>query len=342
MRAIWITKYGGPEVLELRETPDPEPKAGEVKVRTAACGLNFAEVTARKGLYPDAPKPPCVVGYEGAGTIEAVGPGVDPGRIGQRVLYLSVFGGQADVVVTNERRVFELPAGMSFEHAAALPVNYLTAYHMLFQLARVRSGDSVLIHMAAGGVGTAVLQLCRSVEGLTTYGTASASKHDYVRAHGCDHPIDYHATDYAKEVLRLTQGRGVSLVLDALGGPDWRRGYELLHPAGMLIAFGLANVSTGPKRNLLHAAGQVLRSPRFSPMKLMGDNRTVAGCNMGHMFGEVELLSGHMRKLLDLYGQGRIEPQVSATFPFERAGEAYRELESRRNRGKVLLIPPPR
>lgn len=339
MRAIWISKYGGPGVLQVREAPDPQPGPGEVRVRAAACGLNFAEVMARKGLYPDAPPPPCVVGYEGAGTIDSVGPGVDAARVGERVLYLSAFGGHADTVVVSAERAIAIPDAMSFEHAAALPVNYVTAYHMLFQLARIRSGESVLIHMAAGGVGTAVLQLCRTLDGITTYGTASAAKHDYVRAHGCDHPIDYRTTDYSREVMRLTQDRGVSLVLDALGGRDWRKSYALLRPTGMLVAFGFANVSTGPTRNLARTAWQLARLPRFSPMELMDDNRTVAGCNMGHLISEAPLLTAHIHALIELYAAGKIVPQVSQSYKFERAAEAHAELEQRRNRGKVLLVP---
>jgi NADPH:quinone reductase-like Zn-dependent oxidoreductase len=339
MRAIWIMKHGGPEVLAVRETPDPRVLPGQVKVKVAACGLNFAEVMARQGLYPGAPRPPSIVGYEGAGTIAEVGPGVDPARVGQRVLYMSTFGGHADPVVVGEDRVFAIPDSMSFEDAAALPVNYVTAYHMLFQLARLRPGESVLVHMAAGGVGTAVLQLCRTVPEVMTYGTASQTKHDYVRAQGCDHPIDYHSCDYAAEVMRLTGGRGVSLVLDALGGADWRKGYALLRPTGVLIAFGLANVNAGGKRNLLRAAGQLARMPRFSPMKLMNENRGVIGCNMGTLLGEIPLITAHVRALIALYAAGKIKPHVGASFPFERAADAHAELEYGKNRGKVLLTP---
>jgi synaptic vesicle membrane protein VAT-1 len=339
MRAIWIMKHGGPEVLSVRETPDPEVLPGQVKVKVAACGLNFAEVMARQGLYPGAPKPPSIVGYEGAGTIAEVGPGVDPSRVGERVLYMSTFGGHADRVVVGEDRVFPIPDGMSFADAAALPVNYVTAYHMLFQLARLRPGESVLVHMAAGGVGTAVLQLCRTIPNVTTYGTTSQAKHDYVRAQGCDHPIDYHSCDYAAEVMRLTGGRGVSLVLDALGGADWRKGYALLRPTGVLIAFGVANVNAGGKRNLLRAAAQLVRMPRLSPMKLMNENRGVIGCNMGTLLGEIPLIAAHVRALIGLYEAGKIKPHVGASFPFDRAADAHAELEYGKNRGKVLLTP---
>jgi NADPH:quinone reductase-like Zn-dependent oxidoreductase len=340
MRSVWIRKHGGPKVLEVRETPDPEPASGEVRIDVRACGLNFAEVMARKGLYPDAPKPPCVVGYEGAGVIDAIGKGVTGFSEGTRVLFLCRFQGHASKVVTNTAQVFAIPDSMSFEEAAAIPVVYLTAYHMLFRVARIRPREHVLVHMAAGGVGTAALQLCRTVEGVVTYGTASAGKHDFVREHGCTHPIDYRSLDYVEEVKRLTNGRGVDLVLDPLGGGDWTKGYELLAPAGMLIAFGLANANTSSgSRSLFHVAGQLLSVPRFSPMKLMDHNRTVSGVNMGHLFGELEMLRGEMEEIVELYRRGQIRPHVSKSFPFSQAAEAHQELELGKNVGKVLLIP---
>jgi NADPH:quinone reductase-like Zn-dependent oxidoreductase len=339
MRAVWIRKHGGPEVLEVRETPDPEPGPGQVRVRAKACGLNFAEISARQGLYPDAPKPPCVVGYEGAGTVDAVGDGVEGLKVGDRVVYLTRFGGHSDTVVVPHRQALPMPASMSFEEGAALPVNYVTAYHMLHQIHRTRPGEHVLVHMAAGGVGTAALQLCRHIGGVTTYGTASASKHDYVRSHGCVHPIDYRTKDYAAEVRRLTDGRGVDLVLDALGGPDWKKGYELLKPAGMLIAFGLANTNVGGKRNLLHVLTQIVQVPRFGVRKLLDENKAVAGVNVGHLWNELDLLTGEMRDLLALYEQGAIKPHVDSTWPFSQAAEAWKQIEFGKNKGKVLLIP---
>ncbi|MCA9648436.1 MAG: zinc-binding dehydrogenase [Myxococcales bacterium] len=339
MRALFITKHGGPEVLEVREAPTPEPKAGEVRVAVALAGLNFAELSARQGLYPDAPKPPCVVGYEGSGTVEATGDGVAGLAEGDRVLFMSRFGGHSSHVVVPVDQVLRMPDSMSFEDGAAMPVNYLTAHHMLFEIARIRPGAHVLIHMAAGGVGTAALQLCRTVEDVTTYGTASASKHDYVRGHGCTHPIDYRSKDYVEEVRRLTDGRGVDVVLDALGGADWRKGYELLAPVGILIAFGLANTNTGGKRRLLHVLAQLARIPRYSPMRLMDDNRTVSGCNMGHLWDEKALLRRQLEALVRLYEEGTIRPHVHAIHPFEQAAEAFGELEHGRNLGKVLLRP---
>lgn len=339
MRSIWIEKHGGPDVLRVRESPDPVPGPGEVRVRTHAVGLNFAEVMARQGLYPDAPKPPCVVGYEGAGEIDAVGSGVRERRGGDRVFYLSRFGGHTNVLCLPEAQVFPMPEGMKFEEAAALPVNYLTAYHMLFVIRRLRRGEHVLVHMAAGGVGTAVLQLCRTVPGVVTYGTASAAKHEYVRQQGCDHPIDYRGRDYVDEVRKIVGDRGLDLVLDALGGPDWRKGYSLLRSTGLLIAFGLANANVGGKRRLPHVLAQLARVPFYTPMKLMDDNRAVAGVNMGHLWHEIDLLREEAEALAELYREGKIRPHIGATYPFSKAAEAHRELESGKTMGKVLLLP---
>jgi NADPH:quinone reductase-like Zn-dependent oxidoreductase len=252
---------------------------------------------------------------------------------------MSRFGGHASVVSVPELQLFGMPESMSFEEGAALPVNYLTAYHMLFVVKRIRSGDRVLIHMAAGGVGTAVLQLCRTLEGVVTIGTASAKKHDYVRSHGCDHVIDYRTADYAAETMKITNGRGVDVVLDALGGPDWKKGYSLLAPGGLLVGFGLANANIGGKRSLVRAVGQVLGSPLYGVMKMMNDNRGIAGVNMGHLWGNIELITEEANALLEHYRAGRIRPHIGGAYPFSRAADAYGELEHGTNVGKVVLIP---
>jgi NADPH:quinone reductase-like Zn-dependent oxidoreductase len=339
MRAVWITRHGGPEVLEVRETPDPVPGPGEVRVRVKAAGLNFAELMARMGLYPDAPKLPAIVGYEVAGVVDAVGTGVTTPAPGDRVLALVRFGGHAEAVVLPAAHALPMPADMTFEQGAALPVAYLTAYHALFRVGHLSRGQSVLVHMAAGGVGIAALQLARTVPGVTVFGTASAAKHAAIRDEGCDHPVDYRTRDYAAEVRQLTGGRGVDLVLDALGGADWKRGYDLLRPAGLLVTYGFANMATGPRRSLLHVAREFLSIPRFSPLALMEDNRGVAGVNMGHLWGEPEMVMGELAALLDLFREGRIHPRVDSTFPFAEAARAHERLQERGNVGKVLLVP---
>jgi synaptic vesicle membrane protein VAT-1 len=339
MRAIWITKAGGPDVLEVRETPDPEPGPGEVRIRVHAAGLNFAEVMARQGMYPDAPKLPCVVGYEVAGVVDQLGPGTTGPAVGQRVMALVRFGGHADTVCVPAIQAVELPDDLSFEEAAAIPVNYLTAYHMLFRIANLRPGDRVLVHMAAGGVGLAVLQLCRMVGGVVTFGTASAAKHEVLRAEGCTHPIDYRTVDYAAEIRRLTDGEGIDLVLDPLGGHDWRKGLSLLRSTGRLVAFGFANMAKGERRSLPNVARQALSIPLFTPMGLMDRNITISGVNLGHLWDQVPMLREELDALTELWRKGAIKPRVDAVFPFAEAAQAHQRITERRNIGKVVLVP---
>jgi NADPH:quinone reductase-like Zn-dependent oxidoreductase len=335
MRSVWITRHGGPEVLEVRETADPVPGPGQVRIRVKAAGLNFAELMARMGLYPDAPKTPAVVGFEVAGVVDAVGAGVIAPSPGDRVLAMVRFGGHAEAVVLPASHAIHMPPGMTFDQGAALPVNYVTAYHALFRVGHLSRGQSVLVHMAAGGVGIAAIQLARTVPGVTVFGTASAAKHAAIREEGCDHA----SQDYASEVRRLTLGRGVDLVLDALGGNDWKKSYALLRPAGLLVTCGFTNMAPGPRRSLVHVVQEFLSIPRFSPLKLMEDNRGVAGINMGHLWGEPELVLGEIEALLALFREGRIRPRVDSTFPFQEAARAHHRLHDRENVGKVLLVP---
>jgi synaptic vesicle membrane protein VAT-1 len=255
------------------------------------------------------------------------------------VLATTHFGGHADVVCVPAEQVLPIPDAMSFEEAAALPVTYLTAYHMLFRVACVRPGERVLVHMAAGGVGTAVLQLCRTVDDLEVFGTASAAKHDVLRAEGCTHPIDYHATDYATEIRRLTGGEGVDIVLDPLGGNDWRKGLKLLRPFGRLVAYGFANLASGQRRHPVRLAAQVAGIPLLTPLQLMNQNRTVSGVNIGHLWGQIAALREELQAVLALWEQGAIKPHIDSTYPFAQAAAAHRRILQRQNIGKVILKP---
>jgi NADPH:quinone reductase-like Zn-dependent oxidoreductase len=294
---------------------------------------------ARQGLYPDAPKPPCVLGYEAAGEVDATGPGVDCPAVGTAVVALTRFGGHADSVCVPVAQVLPLPDGMDYETAAAIPVTYLTAYHMLFRVANLQPGAKVLVHMAAGGVGIAVLQLCATVAGVETFGTASAGKHGVLVEEGCTHPIDYRSTDYALRVRELTSGAGVDVVLDPLGGRDWATGIGLLRPVGHLVAYGFANIARGEQRNLLRMVGQGLRIPRFTPLGLMNGNRSVSGVNIGHLWNEVELLRTEMSAVLELWQEGKVRPRIDSVHPFTAAAAAHARITERRNAGKVILVP---
>jgi NADPH:quinone reductase-like Zn-dependent oxidoreductase len=337
MRQVWISRAGAPEVLEVREAPDPEPTEGQVRIRVKAAGINFADLMARVGLYPDAPKIPCVVGYEVSGTIDSVGAGVTTLAVGDRVFGMPRFGGYTDTLAIPADQVFHMPEKMTFEEAAAMPVVYLTAYDMMLFTGTLRPGSSVVIHSAAGGVGLAAIQIAKT-RGCTIFGLASPGKHAFLREQGVQHPIDANG-DWAGAVRAVVGDKGVDLILDAVGGKSWTIGYDLLGPCGRLVAFGLSAAASGKKRNLFHALGQVLQIKSISPRKLMDDNKTVTGCNMGHLFGRVDLLRPQFEALLAMYERGEIKPRVDKTFSFDEAPAAHHYLHDRKAMGKVLLVP---
>src|SRR5919109_4139337 len=260
MRAVVITRRGPPEVLEVRELPDPPVGAGEVRIAVKAAGINFADTLARIGLYPDAPSLPCVVGYEVAGVVESVGEGVNSHEVGDRVVGGTRFNGQAELVTVPATQVWPLPEDLSFEQGAAFPVNYATGYAALVVMGGLKQGERVLIHAAGGGVGISATQIARGV-GAEIFGTASASKHDAIREQGVEHPIDYRNQDFAAEVMRITDGEGVDVIMDALGPTSFRKDYRILRPGGRLIMYGASEIQTGEKRDLLAAARTALKTP---------------------------------------------------------------------------------
>lgn len=337
MRALVLKKHGAPDAaFDVRDWPDPKLGEGQVLVDVRASGLNFADILARMGLYPDAPKTPCVMGYEVSGVIEQVGPNANGFEPGQRVIAATHFEGFAERAVADAQNVLRLPEGMSFAEGAALPVNYGTAYAALVLMAAVRPGERVLIHAAAGGVGIAALQIARH-RGAETIGTASASKHDAIRAQGAAHAIDYRNQDVAKEVERITGGQGVDVVMDALG--DFRRSYKLLRTGGRLVMYGASNIAGGERRNIAKAAKEVLRMPRFNPLRLMNHNKAVIGLNLLRWWDDRGSLEEVTAPLVELLEQGAISPVVAESFPFDRAAEAHRFIQDRKNIGKVVLTP---
>jgi NADPH:quinone reductase-like Zn-dependent oxidoreductase len=247
MRAMVVKRYGNPDVLEMREMPDPQPKSGEILIRVRAVGVNFADLLQRMGIYPGVPKPPFVPGFEVAGVVEKVADAgrdaeVEPLRTGDAVCAFAQYQGYSEWVTVPARLAFRLPAGMPFDEAAALPVNYLTAYHAMFAMGNLQSGDRILIHGAAGGVGIAAVQLAKA-RGLEIFGTAGPSKQDYLRKIGVDHPIDYEKSDFV-EVVRKFSPDGIEMAMDAIGGKSFansRGGRE--EKSGSRIECGASNAS---------------------------------------------------------------------------------------------------
>jgi len=338
MRQVVTTKTGGVEVLRVEEKPGPQPGPGEVVVNVRAAGINFADILARQGLYPDGPRKPCVMGYEVAGLVEKVGEGVDPDLVGMPVVAMTRFGGQSEKVVVQARQLFEKPDSLTFEQAAAIPVNYLTAYALLVAMGGLRAGEAVLIHNAGGGVGLAALDIAKHI-GALTYGTASPSKHDFLRKRGLDHPIDYRTQDWLPVLKKLTGGHGVELVIDPIGGSHWKKSYRALRHTGRLGMFGVSSASANGLKGKFKLLKAAVQMPRFHPLGLLNKNRGVFGLNLGHMWHEPEKVGEWVLALMEGVQEGWIRPHVDRAFPFEQAGEAHSYIESRKNIGKVVLVP---
>jgi NADPH:quinone reductase-like Zn-dependent oxidoreductase len=335
VRQVVIARHGAADALELREAAEPTPAAGEVRIRVRAAGVNFADLLARIGLYPDAPAPPMVPGYEVAGVVDAVGPDITSVHPGERVLALTKFGGYADAVVVPAAHVYRFPGTLSDAEAAAVPVAYLTAAIALHRMACVSAGDVVLIHNAGGGVGIAATQLAR-LRRATVIGTASAAKHDALRRFGVDHPIDYRHTNVTSEVRRLTRGRGADVILDSIGGRTFGESYRLLAPLGRLVMLGLSSMAS-PRRSRWRMLRSWWAMKPFDPLSLINRNRGVFGLHLGHLWDEGPRLQPLMDLLMTELGAGRIVPVVARTFPLEAAAEAHRFIEGRANIGKVIL-----
>ncbi|HEY3189946.1 MAG TPA: zinc-binding dehydrogenase [Solirubrobacteraceae bacterium] len=321
MRAVVITGHGDPSVLRVEERPDPVPGPGQVVIDVKAAGLNFADVMARMGLYPDAPKPPVVVGYEVAGVVEGTG---------ERVLAPTRFGGQAERVVVRASDTMPLPDTLSYAQGAAIPVNYATAWAALMTYGNLQPGERVLIHAAAGGVGMAATQIAKR-HGAHVLGTASPGKHEAIRANGVDEAFGY---DLPRTLPK------VDIVLDAIGGASFRRSYDLLRAGGRLVAFGASSVVGGEKRNLVRAAPQALRMFRgFNLLEQMSASKAVIGLNLLTLWDDRQSLESFVAPLREMLEDGSLRPVVSDEVPFDRAADAHRIITERRNVGKVVLVP---
>jgi NADPH:quinone reductase-like Zn-dependent oxidoreductase len=343
VRAVVLTGHGDPEVLQVQERPDPPVGPGEVRIAVKAAGVNFAETMARVGLYPEAPKPPCVLGYEVAGEVESVGAGVEGHSVGDRVITGTRFGGQAELVTVPAEQVLPMPAFLEFEEAAAFPVAYGTAYAALVIMGGLKAGERVLIQAAGGGVGIAATQIAAGI-GAEVFGTASPGKHDAIRAQGVEYPIDYRSQDFAVEVRRITDGEGVDLIIDATGPTNFRKDYRLLRPGGRLVMYGLSEASTGTSRSIPKALSSLLRMPAatmpwWKSLQMLNENKGVFGLNMLAWSDQEGSLDRITKPLMEKLDAGELKPLVAEAFPFERAADAHRFIGERRNIGKVVLVP---
>uniref|UniRef100_U5EL92 Putative vesicle amine transport protein 1 log-like protein n=1 Tax=Corethrella appendiculata TaxID=1370023 RepID=U5EL92_9DIPT len=341
MRAVVLTGFGGFKNVKILKKPEPSVAADEVLIRVKACGLNFQDLMVRLGAIDSPPKTPTILGFECAGEIEAVGEEVgDEFKVGDRVVALPEYRAWSELVTVSKRYVYKIPDEMTYQDAAAILINYLVAYILLFDLVSLREGKSLLLHSVGGGVGQALVQLARTVPNVTIFGVCSKSKHEALSATGLiDHLID--RTDYVNEVRKITT-EGVDIVLDCLCGEECNRGYGLLKPMGKYILYGSSNVVTGETKSFFSVARSWWQVDKVSPIKLFDENKSLSGFNLRHLLYQQdgsEYVRSTVDKIFGLWKDGKVKPVVDSAWALEDVAEAMQKLHDRKNIGKVVLDP---
>jgi NADPH:quinone reductase-like Zn-dependent oxidoreductase len=343
MQKVVIHRAGSYDQLKFEDHPRPSPRAGEVLIRIRAIGVNYADVLVRWGLYESAKKYvgwPITPGFEFSGEILSTGDRVQTWKTGDRVFGITRFGAYATEICVPEHQIFRIPSRMNFEEAAAFPAVYITAYHALFQLVRIRSGGTLLVHSAAGGVGTALLQLSRA-QGFKAVGVVGSSeKTPIAQKCGATYVIDKSTEDLWTKAKGYAP-QGYDAILDANGPSTLRQGYSLLAPTGKLITYGAHSVlpKSGGKLNPLKLLVGYFRLPRFNPLDLVTQNKSVVGFNVSFLFDRLDLIEDSMGHLITWIEDGSINPPLVTTYPFERVAEAHRKIESGTSVGKLVLVP---
>ena len=329
-----ITRFGGPEVFRIVERPSRALDPGEVRIRISAAGVNFADIQMRVGLYPEAPRVPFVPGYEVSGVVSELGPGVSGFRVGERVMAACRFGGYTDELVLPVAQVRSTPRRLTDVEAAAVPVAFMTAWVALFEMARVREDDTVLVPGAAGGVGSALVQLAARVGARVTGLVGSGAKKDPVKALGAEQVFTYEEFDGGGD------GAAFSLVLDSRGGALLRQSMRHLAPAGRVVSYGVSTLVTGVRRSLPRTIMGLLRTPLMTPIGLAMANQGIFGLNMLKLFDTPEglqLLGRALDAVLEGFAEGKLRAVVGKVFPLAEAGKAHVYLQGRASIGKVVL-----
>ncbi|ELY94287.1 NAD(P)H quinone oxidoreductase [Natrialba chahannaoensis JCM 10990] len=323
MQAIEVTAYGDSSQLEVTDADLPEPDAGEVRIEVEATGINFADIMQRRGVYPSGPEPTYVPGMEAAGTIDATGEGVDLDE-GDRVVAMLNTGGYAEYATANAQMLFPIPAGMSFAEAAGFPVQFLTAHSCLFEWGGLEKGETVLIQAAAGGVGTAAVQLASNA-GAEVFGTASTQeKLDLAADLGCDHPINYTETDFREVIDEETDGEGVDLVLESVGDDVFERSLDAMAHFGRMVTYGVASGVPAEAEN----------------RRLLFENKSVSGFHLGQAsYHDPSKIMKAVPELTQGLTSGDLEVVLGEEFALEDAADAHHYIEDRKSSGKVVLRP---
>lgn len=335
MKKVIYPKIGGTDSIQIVEEKLDLPKENQVKVRVHRAGINFADLMMRQGLYGSNPDFPFTPGYEASGEIIDLGKEITNLQLGQRVIAMTGFGGYSEEVIVDSNRVVPIPDNISFDQAAAMPVTYGTAYHMLVHLGGLKKGDSVLIHHAAGGVGTAAAQICQAYGAGLIIGTASESKKEFVESLGMRF-VNREQEDFVKVCKDLTNGKGVHQAIDPVAGKHLMRSYNALRNGGKLHCFGASSAVPNQKRSIIAAIRMWINTPKFDPMKMMNSNKSLFGVHMGRLEDE-DIFANHLAELGELMNQGKINPIIDSVWRFEKVADAQMHMHNRKNKGKVLL-----
>ena len=342
-RRVQIPTPGSYHRLEIVQDEVPVPGSGQVLVTTEAIGVNYADCIVRMGLYSSAKKYvgwPITPGFEFAGKVTQVGDSVSGVKAGDAVMGVTRFGGYASHVVVPEHQIFGLPEGWSMARGAAFSTVHLTAWYALCEIARPRAGYRVLVHNAAGGVGTAALGICRHLRLQATGVVGSPTKIDVARAAGAHYVIDRSTQDLWAEVRRQAP-EGYHIILESSGAATLKGSYRALRPMGRLVLFGLATMlPRGGKRvNWFKLAYHYVKIPRLHPFHMLDKNKTVAAFNLSYLFDEHDLLAEAMTELLGWAKEGSLTEPPIATYALEEVRRAHADLESGNTVGKLVLIP---
>jgi putative PIG3 family NAD(P)H quinone oxidoreductase len=323
MKAIVVREPGGPETLELREVPAPEPAPGELLIEVRATALNRADLLQRRGVYPPPPGVTDILGLECSGIVAAHGPGGSPVPIGARVMALLPGGGYAERVVIPSRMAIPIPENLDFNHAAAIPEAFLTAREALFTLGRIEPGDHVLVHAAAGGVGSAAVQLAHRFGAKVIATAGSADKLTRVRELGADAVVDYKTEDFVAAAQAATGGKGVDVVLDFVGGSYWEKHAACMAVGGRTVVIGLLG---GMSADVNFA--QLLQR-RYQILGLVMRSRPVSD--------KIAISQAFIRESLPLFSDGRLVPIIDSVLPLAEAEKAHARMEANLNTGKIVL-----
>ena len=336
MKRIEYSKFGGPEVLKVKEFSIKDPKPDEIQIKIHFAGVNFSDVMIRMGLYLGGPKPPSSLGSEASGIIIKVGNKVKNFNIGDKIMGFAPQNSYASHANINQKMAIKLPENFSMEQGAAFPLVYITAYMMMFDLGNLKKGEYFFIQGAGGGVGTAAIQLGKSIDA-KIIGTASQWKHAELKKMGLDYCIDYNIENVREKIMEYTNNYGADLIIDPVGAKEWGESYKTLAPMGKLIIYGNQNLVKGYTKSFIAMLKEYFTMPKIKPFHMMASNKSIMGYHLGRLEGAQHKVQQAIKQLNNIVSKGYINPIISKVFPYEEAHKAHQFMQNRKNLGKILI-----